>query len=155
GRRRAPAELPARLLRAAAAPRVRPRRAVDRPRMRRGDAGAQDLHVPGAGHMRRRTGHAIFAAASAALLVLLASQWVRLSQAERVDRAIARAAEPGAADRALPEARFAHALALARAGRYEAAVAAQKSFIAEQHGQMARAMQYDLGNLHLREALKK
>jgi mxaK protein len=104
--------------------------------------------------IRRRTGHLVFAAASAVLLVLAAAQWVRLAQAERVNRAIAHATEPGAPDRALPEARFARALALARAGRYDAAVAAQKAFIAQEHGPIARAMQYDLGNLHLREALK-
>jgi mxaK protein len=105
--------------------------------------------------MRRRTGHAIFAVATAALLALLAAQWMRVAQAERVNRAIAHAAEPAAPDRALPEARFARALALARAGHYEAAVAAQKAFIAEEHGALGLAMQYDLGNLHLREALAR
>jgi mxaK protein len=105
--------------------------------------------------MRRRTGHAIFAGASAALAALVAAQAWRLAQAERIDRALARAAEPAPPDRALPEARYAHALALARAGRYEEALAAQKAFIAAEHGALGRAMQYDLGNLHLREALRR
>ena len=105
--------------------------------------------------MRRRTGHAIFAAASVALAVLVAVQWLRLAQAERVNRAIALAAQPAAVDRALPEARYAHAIALARAGRYEEALAAQKAFVQAEHGGLRRAMQYDLGNLHLREALRR
>jgi mxaK protein len=105
--------------------------------------------------MRRRTGHAIFAAASLALAALAAAQWLRLAQAERVDRAIALAAQPAGPDRALPEARYAHALALARAGRYEDALAAQKAFVQDEQGPLRRAMLYDLGNLHLREALRK
>jgi mxaK protein len=105
--------------------------------------------------MRRRTGHALFAAASLALVALAAAQWLRLAQAERVNRAIALAAQPAGPDRLLPEARYAHALALARAGRYEDALAAQKAFVQAEHGPLRRAMQYDLGNLHLREALRK
>lgn len=105
--------------------------------------------------MRRRTGHAIFAAASLALAALLAAQWLKLAQAERVNRAIALAAQPGAADRDLPQARYAQALALARAGRYEEALAAQKAFVQTEHGALRHAMQYDLGNLHLREAMRK
>jgi mxaK protein len=105
--------------------------------------------------MRRRAGHALFTAASIALAVLAAVQGLRLAQAERVNRAIALAAQPAGPDRMLPEARYAHALALARAGRYEEALAAQKAFVQAERGPLRRAMQYDLGNLHLREALRK
>src|SRR6476620_9000499 len=104
--------------------------------------------------MKRRTVHALFAVATASLALLAGWQWVRLQQAERVNAAIARAAEPGARDADLPQARFAQALALARAGRYEAALAAQKSFVQSERGRLRSAMQYDLGNLHLRQALK-
>jgi mxaK protein len=105
--------------------------------------------------MRRRTTHAAFAIASAVLATFVAAQWLRLAQAERVNRAIAQATQPAAIDRALPEARYAHALALASAGRYEEALAAQKAFVQAEHGALRRAMAYDLGNLHLREALRR
>ena len=104
--------------------------------------------------MRRRTVHALFGAAGLALAMLAATQGLRLAQAERVERAIARAAEPAAPDRDLPEARFAHAVALGAAGRYEAALAAHKALILGEHGALREAALYDLGNLHLREALK-
>jgi len=99
--------------------------------------------------------HGIFAAATVALSALVAVQWLRLAQAERVNRAIALATAPAAVDRALPEARYAHAIALARAGRYEEALAAQKAFVQSERGALRRAMQYDLGNLHLREAIRR
>jgi mxaK protein len=105
--------------------------------------------------MRRRTAHALFAAASLALAALVALQWRQLAQAERINRAIAQAGPAAPGDRDLPEARYADALALARAGRYEAALAAQKAFVQSEHGPLRRAMQYDLGNLHLREALRR
>jgi mxaK protein len=108
--------------------------------------------------VRRRAGHALFATASLALIALAAAQWLRLAQAERVDRAIALAAQGPpltGPDRLLPEARYAHALALARAGRYEEALAAQKAFVQAERGPLRLAMLYDLGNLHLREALRK
>jgi mxaK protein len=105
--------------------------------------------------VRRRTVHALFAAASVALAALVAWQAARLAQATRVNRAIASALAASGADRELPEARFAQALALARAGRYEEALAAQKAFVQAEHGPLRRAMQYDLGNLHLREALRR
>jgi mxaK protein len=105
--------------------------------------------------VRRRTGHALFAAAAVALSALVVVQCLRLAQAERVNRAIALAARPDAIDRGLSEARYAHALALARTGRYEEALAAQKAFVQSERGPLRRAMQYDLGNLHLREALRR
>jgi len=105
--------------------------------------------------MRRRTVHAIFATATVALAVLVVAQWLRLAQAGRVNRAIALAAQPAALDRGLPEARYARAVALARAGRYEEALAAQKAFVQSERGTLRRAMQYDLGNLHLREAMRR
>jgi mxaK protein len=104
--------------------------------------------------VRRRTVHAIFGAAGLALAALVATQALRLAQAQRVERAIAQAAEPAAADRDLPQARLAHALALGAAGRYEAALAAHKGLIQDEHGALREAALYDLGNLHLREALK-
>jgi mxaK protein len=104
--------------------------------------------------MRRRHVHAIFAAGGALLAALVLASGVRLTQAERVDRAIARAMAPAAADRDVPEARFARALALGAAGRYEPALLAYKTLAQDAHGPLGEAALYNLGNLHLREALK-
>lgn len=95
---------------------------------------------------RRAVVHLLFAAACLAFAVPAALQAWRLEQALRVNRAIAQAADPAAAAADFPEARFAHALALARAGRYDAALAAYKA--------LGPAAFYNLGNLHLRQALK-
>ena len=104
--------------------------------------------------MKRRHLHAIFGAASALLAALVVASGMRLVQAERVDRAIARAAAPAAADRDLPEARFAQALALGAAGHYEPALRAYKALVQAEHGSLREAARYNLGNLHLHEALK-
>ncbi|MEP6503228.1 MAG: MxaK protein [Betaproteobacteria bacterium] len=104
--------------------------------------------------MRRRTVHALFGAACATLAVLAATRGLRVAQAERVERAIAHATEPAAPDRAVPQARLARALALGAAGRYEAALAEHKALIQGEQGALKEAALYDLGNLHLREALK-
>ena len=104
--------------------------------------------------MRRRHVHAIFAAASALLAAIVVVSGMRLAQAERVDRAIARATAPAAADRDVPEARFAQALALGAAGHYEPALRAHKALVQAEHGSLREAALYNIGNLHLREALK-
>ncbi len=106
--------------------------------------------------MKRRIVHGGFAAASVVLALLAGAQGSRLAQAGRVNAAIARAAPPAAADADLPQARFAHARALAAAGQLESAIAAYKT-LARERGlprPLALAAQYDLGNLYLREALK-
>jgi mxaK protein len=105
--------------------------------------------------MRRRLlVHLVFAAAALACAVPAAWHASRIAQAERVNRAIALAADPGAAADDFAEARFAHALALARAGRYEAALAAWRQLAQAEPGPLRPAAFYNLGNLHLREALK-
>lgn len=103
---------------------------------------------------RRAVVHLVFAAAALAFAVPAAWQAWRLAQAERVNRAIAQAADPAAAADDFAEARFAHALALARAGRYDAALAAYRKFVQRERGPLAPAASYNLGNLHLNEALK-
>jgi len=103
--------------------------------------------------MKRRTVHLLFAAAAIALAVPAAWQALRLAQAVRINAAIAQAsAAANASDFA--EARFAHALALARAGHYEAALAAHKALLQGERGALRHAVLYNLGNLHLHEALK-
>ena len=104
--------------------------------------------------MRRRHVHAIFGTASALLAAVAVASALRLAQAERVDQAIARATAPAATDRDVPEARFAQALALGAAGHYEPALRAHKALAQAEHGSLREAALYNLGNLHLREALK-
>ena len=104
--------------------------------------------------MRRRHVHAIFGTASALLAAAVVASGMRLAQAERVDQAIARATAPAAADRDLPQARFAQALALGAAGHYEPALRAHKALVQAETGSLREAALYNLGNLHLREALK-
>jgi mxaK protein len=103
--------------------------------------------------MKRRTIHLLFAGAAAALALATALQAVRLAQAHRVNDAIAQASAT-AAPGDFPEARFAHAIALSQAGRYEAALAAHKAMLQGEHGALRRAVLYNLGNLHLRQALR-
>lgn len=104
--------------------------------------------------MKRRTVHLAFAASAIALALPAAWQAQRLDQALRLNRAIAQAADPAALPGRFAEARFAHASALAAAGQYEAALAAHKALVQEEHGPLRVAALYNLGNLHLREALK-
>ena len=104
--------------------------------------------------MRRRHVHAVFGAVSVLLAAVVVASGMRLAQAERVDRAIARAATPAAADGDVPEARFAQALALGAAGHYEAALRSHKALVQAETGSLREASLYNLGNLHLREALK-
>lgn len=104
--------------------------------------------------MRRRTVHVLFALASLALVVPAVLQAVRLQQAVRVNDAIAAAADPAGPAGDFAEARFAHALALARAGGYEAALAAHKALMQGERGPLRTAALYNLGNLHLRQALR-
>lgn len=108
--------------------------------------------------MKRRAVHLAFALASLALAVPAALQALRLQQAVRINQAIAQAADPdgrqGDFPRDFAEARFAHALALARASRYEEALAAHKALVQRERGQLRTAALYNLGNLHLRQALR-
>jgi mxaK protein len=85
--------------------------------------------------------------------LLAAHQGLRLEHASRVNAAIA-GASAGALDDSAPEARFAHAAALAKAGEYDAALTAYKALIQGERSDLRLAASYNLGNLHLHEALK-
>jgi len=100
--------------------------------------------------VKRRTVHLIFGAT--ALFTGLAAGWQtsQLWQAERVNAAIAAA---GSVDADLPEAQFAQALALSRGTDSEAATRAWKALIAGERADLREGARYNLGNLHLREAL--
>lgn len=104
--------------------------------------------------MKRRTVHAVFALASLALAVPLMLQAMRLHEARRINSAIAQAADPAGRPGDFAEARFAHAQALARTGAYEPALAAHKALVQRERGPLRTAALYNLGNLHLRQALR-
>jgi mxaK protein len=103
---------------------------------------------------RRLVVHLVFAAFVVALAVPASLQGLRLAQAQRVNEAIAQAADPAGTAGDFAQARFAHALALARAGRSEAAQNAYKTFAQAERGPLRAAAFYNLGNLHLRTALR-
>ena len=54
----------------------------------------------------------------------------------------------------MPEARFAHANALSKAGNFEEAAKAYKALIQGARADIRLAALFNLGNLHMREALK-
>ena len=90
------------------------------------------------------------------LISLLGSQgeeFVALTRAERVNRAITTAA-PDSNDPAVPEARFARAMALASAGQVDASIKAYKEQIQGPRPDLRRLALYNLGNLYLREAIR-
>jgi mxaK protein len=103
--------------------------------------------------MKRKSIHIAFALSVAALGLATAYSAFELHRAQRVNEAIAHA-QSDRLDRSIPQARFAHAALLASTGKYDAAVAAYKELIQSESGGLERAAQFNLGNVHLREALK-
>jgi mxaK protein len=101
--------------------------------------------------MKRRTVHALFGTAAAAFAAVAAFQVLELYRAGRVNRAIA-VATAEAPVPAAPEARFAHAAALAKAGQVDAAIKAYKELVQGKRADLRLAALYNLGNLYLREA---
>jgi len=101
--------------------------------------------------VKRRTIHVAFALASVALGLVAAYQGLRLHRAQRINDAIASAAT---IDANVAEARFARALALAESGDAGAALEIYKALIRSGRADLERAARYNVGNLHLREAMK-
>lgn len=102
--------------------------------------------------MRRRTVHTSFAVAAGICALAVAWFGVQLQRAERINTAIA-TARVSAARSAVPEVQLAQALALAKAGRFTAALKAYKALL-EAGDEVRLTALYDLGNLTMREALK-
>lgn len=100
--------------------------------------------------MKRLTLHVLFGGTALVCAAFALHSLNALQEAERVNAAIA---SGGAPEAALPEARFAHALSLNRGGDGEAATRAWKALIAGERTDLRQAARYNLGNLHLREAL--
>jgi mxaK protein len=104
--------------------------------------------------VRRRTAHALFAAAAIGCGAIALYQGARLHQATRINAAIARVEDLSAFDETVPEARFARALAWSREGNFEAALQAYKGLSQSDDPALSLGALYNLGNLQLRAALK-
>jgi mxaK protein len=103
--------------------------------------------------MKRSRIHWAFGLAALGFGLLAAYHGSRLRTADRVNEAIASATAANLDD-SVPEAQFARVLALSKAGEYEAAVKGYKALIQGGRSDLRLAALYNLGNLHLREALK-
>lgn len=102
--------------------------------------------------MRRQSLHLAFGTAAASFALLAGYEGWALHHAERVNAAIANAST--SLDETVPEARFARATAHARVGDYEAALKSYKAIIQGDRRDLRLGALYDLGNLHMRAALK-
>jgi mxaK protein len=102
--------------------------------------------------MRRSVAHWTFGAIALACAAFAVDQGLRLHASERVNEAIANA-RISDFDASIPQARFARAVALARAGESDVAIKAYKSLSGEHQGELRRRALYNLGNLYMRNAL--
>ena len=103
--------------------------------------------------MRRRSVHAAFGIAAAACAAVAGIQTARLQSARHINSAI-RTASVASLDRSVPEAQVARAIALSRAGDYEGALLAYKAVVQGTRADLRHLALYNLGNLHMRAALK-
>lgn len=103
--------------------------------------------------MKRPNVHWAFGVAALACGSLVAYYALRLDQIKHTNAAIA-GARVADFDTSVPEARFARALTLARTGESDAAVKAYKALIEGDRRDLRQAALYNVGNLHMRDALK-
>src|SRR5262249_547188 len=113
---------------------------------------AAGLSIPSSAELavKRRTVHLIFGATALVTGIVAGWQTTQLWQAERVNAAITAA---GSIDADLPEAQFPQAPAPRPRTDSEAATRAWKALIAGERADLREGARYNLGNLHLREAL--
>jgi mxaK protein len=104
--------------------------------------------------MKRAHGHFAFALVATALCAVAIGEIVRLRHAEEINTAVATPSNRTAvaADRLPPEARVARAVAISKLD-YDAALAAYKAIIQSNREDLRQIALYDLGNLHLRQAI--
>jgi mxaK protein len=86
-------------------------------------------------------------------LLFSAYEAFRLSQARDFNRLLTSAVD-AAATQDTPEAEFARALSLSTRNDYDGAVRTYKALSRSTEGTLLEAVLYNLGNLHLKEALK-
>lgn len=103
--------------------------------------------------MKRRVVHCAFGVVALVCGSLVAYHGLRLHEINRVNAAIA-SAHVSSFDADVPEARFARALALARAGESEVAMKMYKALIEGDRRDLRHGARYNLGNLYMRDALK-
>ncbi|MFC4314310.1 MxaK protein [Steroidobacter flavus] len=103
--------------------------------------------------MKRSFVHCMFALAALVCAGLIVYHAVHLDQIKRTNAAIT-SARVSAFDATVPEARFARAQALARAGESEVAVKEYKLLIEGDRRDLSQAARYNLGNLYMRDALE-
>jgi mxaK protein len=106
--------------------------------------------------MRRVHGHILFGGIAAALAVITTVEVGGLEHAQTVNAAVARWTMPAGNTpntNPVPEANLARAVALAKTD-YDGALGAYKGIIQGGREDLRRIALYDLGNLHLRQALQ-
>jgi mxaK protein len=116
--------------------------------------------------MKRAHGHTAFAIVAVALSALTTGECLRLQHAQSINTAVAQwskapnsdlhtaaSPDPRAADHLQPEARLARAVALAKVD-YDGALAAYKSIVQSNRDDLRLIALYDLGNLHLHQAIQ-
>jgi len=101
--------------------------------------------------VKRRVAHSAFGAVAVVCATLAAYHTVRLVRSERINSAIASAQSTGL-DADIPEAQFARALALVRAGKSDAALNIYKSLARGSRTDIRHAALYNTGNLYMRNA---
>jgi mxaK protein len=98
--------------------------------------------------MRRLRGHLIFAAAAAALSVVTGAEILRLLHAQEVNAGIRDGSQAS-----VPEGRLTRAVALSKKD-YDGALATYKAIVQSGREDLRQVALYDLGNLHLQQALR-
>jgi mxaK protein len=116
------------------------------------DAAVVSIHVAAELAVKRSVVHCTFGLVALACGSLVAYHAMQLGAIKRTNLAIA-SARASDFDAAVPEAQFARAMALARAGQSEAAVKAYKALIEGDRRDLSQAARYNLGNLYMRDAL--
>jgi mxaK protein len=102
--------------------------------------------------MRRRIVHTSFAAVASVCGAIAIWYAVQLNQANRINAAIA-SAGGATATSTVPQAQLAHAITLAKARKFTAALKAYKALL-DAPDEVRLPALYNLGNLNMREALK-
>jgi mxaK protein len=103
--------------------------------------------------MRRSRMHLLFGATALTCALVAAYHYAQLLRAQHVNEAIATSAT-GGYEQSVPEATFARAVVMAKAGDTEAAVKLYKGLSQGGRADLKRAALYNLGNLYLGQALK-
>jgi len=104
--------------------------------------------------MRRRYVHLAFALAAVGCAAAVGYQARSLAGAQRINAAIA-SASVRTLDKSVAEAQLARAIVLDKAGDYEGSMLAYKAVVQGSRPDLRHLALYNLGNLHMRAALKE